>query len=114
MTTLPITQDTPTNNRLDDQVPYDPNRLLDALIKKFRLKNDGELAQLLEVHPTVISKVRHYRFPIGATLLISMHEVSGLTIAELRALIGGYGKKLATTPPALGEKKIESMKFINA
>lgn len=66
----------------------DPGRLLDSLIEKLKLKNDAALARVLEVAPPVISKIRNYRLPVGATLLIAMHEVTGMTIAELRALMG--------------------------
>ena len=67
---------------------YDPNHLLDTLIKKLGLKNDAALSRALEVAPPVISKIRHYRLPVGASLLIRMHEVSDMTIRDLRALMG--------------------------
>ena len=81
--------DTPIkSNRLADQVNYDPNNLLDALIEKLNLKNDAALSRALEVAPPVISKIRHRRLPVGASLLIRMHEVSDLSIKELRNLMG--------------------------
>lgn len=67
---------------------YDPNYLLDTLIEKLRLKNDAALSRKLEVAPPVISKIRHGRLPVGASMLIRMHEESGLSIAELRRLMG--------------------------
>jgi len=66
---------------------YDPNRVLDAVIKKLRLKNDAALSRVLEVAPPVISKIRHNTLPIGATILLRMHEVSNFSIRELRALM---------------------------
>jgi hypothetical protein len=77
-----------TSNRLEDQIAYDPNNLLDSLIKKLNLKNDAALSRALEVAPPVISKIRHRRLPVGASLLIRMHEVSDLSIADLRILMG--------------------------
>jgi hypothetical protein len=79
---------TMTSNRLEDQIAYDPNNLLDSLIKKLNLKNDAALSRALEVAPPVISKIRHRRLPVGASLLIRMHEVSDLSIADLRILMG--------------------------
>ncbi|WP_324103358.1 hypothetical protein [Noviherbaspirillum sp.] len=76
------------STRLADQVNYDPNNLLDALIEKLNLKNDAALSRALEVAPPVISKIRHRRLPVGASLLIRMHEVSDLSIKELRILMG--------------------------
>ncbi len=67
---------------------YDPNNLLGALIEKLHLKNDAALSRALEVAPPVISKIRHRRLPVGASLLIRMHEVCDLSIQDLRALMG--------------------------
>ena len=77
-----------TSNRLADQLAYDPNNLLDSLIDKLNLKNDAALSRALEVAPPVISKIRHRRLPVGASLLIRMHEVSDLSIRDLRILMG--------------------------
>jgi plasmid maintenance system antidote protein VapI len=67
---------------------YDPDQLLASLIGKLNLKNDAALSRALEVSPPVISKIRHRRLPVTASLLIRMHEVSALTISELRQLMG--------------------------
>jgi len=73
--------------RIPDDAEYDPNRVLDAIINKLRLKNDAALSRVLEVAPPVISKIRHNTLPIGATILLRMHEVSDYSIRELRALM---------------------------
>ncbi|CAH0266437.1 hypothetical protein SRABI118_03364 [Massilia sp. Bi118] len=73
--------------RIPDGGVYDPNRVLDAIITKLRLKNDAALSRVLEVAPPVISKIRHNTLPIGATILLRMHEVSDFSIRELRALM---------------------------
>lgn len=67
---------------------YDPDQLLASLIGRLNLKNDAALSRALEVSPPVISKIRHRRLPVTASLLIRMHEVSTLSIAELRSLMG--------------------------
>ena len=81
--------------RLPDGAEYDPNRVLDAIISRLRLKNDAALSRLLEVAPPVISKIRHSTLPIGATLLIRMHEESDFSIGELRALMVKEGSGAA-------------------
>ena len=86
-------RDIPAGARLADQVAYDPNNLLDSLIEKLNLKNDAALSRALEVAPPVISKIRHRRLPVGASLLIRMHEVSDLSIRELRILMGDRREK---------------------
>ena len=87
------TNDTAETNSISDHVNYDPNHLLDALIEKLHLKNDAALSRALEVAPPVISKIRHRRLPVGASLLIRMHEVSELSIRELRELMGDRREK---------------------
>ena len=81
----------PTSSSLPTS--YDPNHLLDALIAKLSLKNDAALARVLEIAPPMISKIRHRRLPVGAALLIRMHEVSNLPISELRSLMGDRRQK---------------------
>ncbi|WP_211460512.1 hypothetical protein [Collimonas silvisoli] len=81
------------SKKLDEPVAYDPGHLLDALIEKLRLKNDAALCRRLGIRQSIISKIRHRRLPVGASILIRMHEESELTIAELRALLGDRRKK---------------------
>ena len=75
-------------HELIEQASYDPNRLLDTLVERMKLKNDAALSRTLEVAPPVISKIRHRRLPVGASLLIRMHEATGMSIRELRDLMG--------------------------
>lgn len=63
------------------------NAFLDLLLATMTLKNDAGLSRVLEVAPPVISKIRHGRLPVGATLLISAHEESGLSIKEMKAIL---------------------------
>lgn len=72
---------------------YNPDNLLGSLIGKMNLKNDAALSRALEVAPPVISKIRHRRLPVGASLLIRMHEVTDLSIKELRELMGDRRNK---------------------
>ena len=81
-----------------DDANYDPNALLDALIKKLSLKNDAALSRALEIAPPVISKIRHRRLPVGASLLIRMHEITDLSITELRTLMGDRRGKFRISP----------------
>lgn len=77
-----------SQHALVGQESYDPNRLLDTLLQKMNLKNDAALSRMLEVAPPVISKIRHRRLPVGASLLIRIHETTGMSIRELRDLMG--------------------------
>lgn len=77
-----------TTRHMPAEVTYDPNRVLDAIMEKLNLKNDAALSRALEVAPPVISKIRHRTLPIGATILLRMHEVSEFSIRELKSLMG--------------------------
>lgn len=72
---------------------YNPNALLDALLRHMGLKNDAALSRLLGVAPPVLSKIRHHKLPVGAYVLIRMHEVSLLSIRDLRTLMGDYRER---------------------
>lgn len=76
-----------------EHLKYDPDNLLASIIGKLNLKNDAALSRALEVAPPVISKIRHRRLPVGASLLIRMHEVTDLSIQELRVLMGDRRNK---------------------
>lgn len=89
------------SNLLDlktSEFSYDPDNLLDTLIEQLHFKNDAALSRALEVAPPVISKIRHRRLPIGASLLIRMHEISNLSIKELRAFMGDRRAKFRISP----------------
>lgn len=105
-----------SDSESDELLQYNPNRLLDTLIENLRLKNDAALSRALEVAPPVISKIRHHRLPVGASLLIRMHEVSDLSIRDLRYLMGDRRAKFRIsdkqfkpkTPAGEGKKSDES------
>ena len=96
-----------TNHSLIDQSAYDPNNLLDALVKKLSLKNDAALSRALEVAPPVLSKIRHRRLPVGASLLIRMHEISELTIKELQLLMGDRRAKFRISDKQFKPKDLQ-------
>jgi hypothetical protein len=101
--------DNQDSSRLADQIAYDPNNLLDSLIEKLHLKNDAALSRALEVAPPVISKIRHRRLPVGASLLIRMHEVSELSIRELRILMGDRREKFRISDKQFKPKQLGAM-----
>ena len=81
-----------------DDDKYNPGRLLDALAERLSAKNDAALSRALEVAPPVLSKIRHGRLPVGATILLRMHEASGIPIRELRDLMGDRRGRMRMSP----------------
>lgn len=70
------------------------NDLLDLAADILKCKNDAQLSRALDVAPPVISKIRHGRLPVGAVLIIKIHEVTGLSVAEIKSYIT-YGPQVA-------------------
>lgn len=64
------------------------NHLIDTIIKSQYLKNDAALATAISVTAPVISKLRHGRMPLGATVILSIHEAFDMPIREIKALAG--------------------------
>lgn len=83
-----------TDHSLSSQSSYDPNRLLDTVRDKLGLKNDAALSRALEVQPPVISKIRHKKLPVGASLLVRINEVTEMPIQEMRELMGDRRKRM--------------------
>jgi plasmid maintenance system antidote protein VapI len=67
--------------------PQNPNLFLDKLLEILALKNDAALARLLEIGPPVISKLRHERVRVTASMLIKAHDATGLSIGQLREVL---------------------------
>lgn len=65
------------------------NDLLDAVLRKTGLKNDAALARALEVAPPVISKIRHGRLPVGASLVVRVCELTEMGLNEIKAILLG-------------------------
>jgi len=76
-----------TENHLDNP-DYTPEKLLDTMHARLGLKNDAALARLLELPPAVVSKLRRRQASITAALLVRMHDITGWSISDLRALLG--------------------------
>ena len=69
--------------------PERSNDLIDEVLKVTGLKNDAALAIALGVAPPVISKIRHGRLPVGATITIRLYEVTGLSIDAIKKILIG-------------------------
>jgi hypothetical protein len=67
---------------------YDPNQLLDALIAHLNLKNDAALSNVLHVARPILASIRQRSLGISAWLLLRMSEISNLSIADLRRMMG--------------------------
>lgn len=73
---------------------YDPNRLFDTVIDHLELDSDAALARVLGAAATNLSRMRHHTISIGPGVLIRLHQETGLSITELRTLMGERRSKL--------------------
>lgn len=64
-----------------------PSDLIDLIIKKLDIKNDAALSRVLEVAPPVISKIRNDKLPVGATLIIRIHELTDISISDIKSYL---------------------------
>ena len=67
---------------------YDPNRLLDTLLKEFKLQSDKALARQLGITSGVIAGLRSGTIPVTAWMLGWIAEYSGRNVEEVRRLLG--------------------------
>lgn len=70
------------------QPGYDPNLLLDTLMHHLGIGSDGALARRLRVAHDVIVSIRRGTLPVCASMLLWMHEATGIGIDELRRIMG--------------------------
>lgn len=73
---------------LVEQENYTPNHLLDILMEKLEAGSDAALARMLHIPPSTISKIRHKQVAVNSALLLAAHEATGISIRELRQLMG--------------------------
>lgn len=94
-----------------DNPHYDPETLLDTLMRMLvGGRNDRQLANRLGVQPSQICKIRKRRVSVSPALLISMHEETGLSIRQLRALMGDYR---VHTGPSATHPVLPQLQYLN-
>lgn len=89
------------NNEFLNEPGYKPENLLDCLSNFLQLRNDAQLARALGVGSPVISKIRKRHYAVTHRLLIHMHDLTGLSLNDLREM-GGIPKSNLTL-----KKKVE-------
>jgi hypothetical protein len=78
---------------LPDYGSYDSNHLLDSILDELHLPDDAALCEALDVDESVISDLREMRREVDAALLIRMHELTDISIAGLRNILGDRRRK---------------------
>ena len=68
---------------------YDPAGLLDHLIALHALKDDTALSRFFGFPQSSISNIRNGKINVSTGFILKCHEIGGMTVAEVRAFIGG-------------------------
>lgn len=74
------------------QREYNPGHMLDMLVSRMNLAGDLGLSRKLNIARSAIERMRRNELPVDATMLVLMHEASGIQTAELRMLMGDRRK----------------------
>jgi hypothetical protein len=67
---------------------YAPVRLINHAAHLLRAQNDNQLAELLEYDHGQLSRVRHRKDVVSATLIVAILDRTDLTIGQVRELAG--------------------------
>lgn len=65
-----------------------PAVLLDTLRARYGLTSDAALARKLNMAPPNVSKLRRGTLPLGATVILNIHETLGMAVEQIRELAG--------------------------
>lgn len=79
----------PMIDKRDDMTNASGANLIDGVIAALELKNDAALARAAQIAPPILSKVRNGRLPITASVLLRLHDATGIPVAELRGMARG-------------------------
>ena len=63
--------------------------LLDYLRREYSLPSDAALAEAMEVSPPAISKMRNGHTGLTASMMLRIHDVFGISIANIKRIAYG-------------------------
>lgn len=61
-------------------------KLLDAMLDRFKFKNDAALSRASGISPQIICKMRTGRLGLSAGSILSIHEHLGVPVKEIREM----------------------------
>ncbi len=67
---------------------YDPNRLLDFVKSEIGIETDRKFSSILNVNPSMISKIRQKKTLMNADILLSIHDLTDMPIKEIKRKMG--------------------------
>lgn len=82
------------NKEMSTISTYRPDRLFHVVQRRLGLHSDGTLSQKLRLRKRLMEDMRQGRVPVTATVLLLISEASGISIDELRHIMGDRRAKL--------------------
>lgn len=64
-----------------------PHPLFDRIIEVYKLKNDAALSRMLQIPPSNLSRYRSGVLPIGARIILNIHDTTGWSIRRIKDLL---------------------------
>lgn len=62
--------------------------MIDYLKEVLEITSDAKLCERLHIAKPTISKIRHGKLGVSATLLLAIHDETGIEIKQLKRLLG--------------------------
>lgn len=66
--------------------------LFDYLKVKYKLSNEGKLADFIETLPSVVSEIRHGKREVNEVLLVRICNKTGMSLKKAQVLIAHRGE----------------------
>jgi hypothetical protein len=65
------------------------NDIFDIIRDEFKLRNDRELSEFLEITPSVLSRLRHGKMTFTPTYLLAVHDATDWSLNKIRGYLPG-------------------------
>jgi hypothetical protein len=73
--------------KLQENRDFGPKQLFDMVIDRLGLKSDRALTRLIDISPSIISKMRSETTPMSDYVLLCLHEETDIPIRELKSYL---------------------------
>lgn len=84
--------------------PYNPLKLFDTVMDDLGIHTHLALSKELQYHSSEISKIIHQNVAISYKCVLRIHEMTGMPIIDIRALMGDDGNRCFYPPVKITDK----------
>jgi len=75
---------------MTEETTLTPNSdIFDIIKDEFKLRNDRELSEFLEITPSVLSRLRHGKMTFTPTYLLAVHDATDWSLNKIRGYLPG-------------------------